>query len=75
MIHISLPRPPRLDGGPRQVRITQCSDPMYWYQDRVGQTILCEFVDSEGYWAREGGVFNAINVIRPEDATLLPLEN
>ena len=75
MIHISLPRPPRLDGGPRKVHITRCSNPGYWYQAKVGQTILCEFVDREGYWAREGGTFNCINVIRPEDATLLSLEN
>lgn len=75
MIRISLPRSPRLDGGPCKVLINQCSSHGAWYQDRVGQTILCEFVDSEGYWAREGGTFNCINVIRPEDATLLPLEN
>ncbi len=75
MIHISLPRPPRLDGGPRRVRIDRCSRNGSWYADRIGQTVLCEFIDNDGYWAREGGVYNCINVIRKEDAELLPLQN
>lgn len=41
----------------------------------MGQTILCEFIDGEGYWAREGGVYNCINVIKKEDAELLEQEN
>lgn len=75
MIHISLPRPPRLDGGPRKARILRCSDRGYWYRDLVGHIVPIEFQDSEGYWAREGGEYNCINVIRKQDADLLPLEN
>lgn len=74
MIRVSLPRPPRLDGGIRKATIHRCSG-SYWYADKIGETVLVEFVDSEGYWAREGGEYNCINVIRKEDATLLPLEN
>lgn len=74
MIKVCLPRRPSLNGGPRKVYVARCSG-SYWYRDLVGQIVLCEFVDGEGYWAREGGVFNCINVIKKEDAELLELEN
>lgn len=74
MIRISLPSPARLDGGPRKVRVLGCPR-SYWYRNLVGQVVLCEFVDSEGCWAREGGVYNCINIIRWEDVELLELEN
>ncbi len=75
MIHISLPRAPRLDGGPRKVRVDRCTNSGAWYADKVGQIVPIEFIDSEGYWGREGGTYNCINVIRKSDATLLTLEN
>lgn len=75
MIHVSLPRPPRLDSGPRKVRIERCTNNGAWYAARIGQVVPIESIDDEGYWGREGGTFNCINVIRKCDATLLPLEN
>lgn len=74
MIHISLPRPHRLGQPIRKATINSCP-PGWWYADKVGQTVIIEFIDSDGYWSREGGIYNCINKIRPEDATLLPLEN
>lgn len=74
MIHIGLPRPARLDTCPRKARINSCPAG-WWYESKVGQVVEIEFIDREGYWAREGGTYNCINKIRPEDATLLPLEN
>jgi hypothetical protein len=75
MIKVSLPRPPRLDTCPRKAVIERCSNGGYWYRDRIGQTVEIEFIDRDGLWAREGGVYNCINVIQPGDARLLPLEN
>jgi len=60
---------------PRRVQIERCSDASFWYRDLVGKVVMIEAADSCGYWAREGGEFNCINVIKHEDATLLPLEN
>lgn len=74
-IHISFPRPHRLGQPLRKAKIERCSDSGYWYADKVGQTVVVEFIDNEGYWSREGGIYNCINVIRKQDATLLPLEN
>lgn len=76
MIHVSLPRPPRLGQPIRKATINKCSSPSAWYRDLVGETVIVEFIDSQGYWSRErDGVYNCINWIRPEDATLHPLEN
>lgn len=75
MIRISLPRPLRLDTCPRKARIDKCSDPSWWYASRVGQVVDIEMIDAEGFWSREGGIYNCINKIKPEDATLLPLQN
>lgn len=72
---ISFPRRPKVDGYPCWARIEQCTLPGAWYANRVGQNILIEFSDAEGHWAREGGVYNAINIIRHEDARILPFEN
>jgi hypothetical protein len=71
---VSFPRPQRLE-APIRVRIDKCSHAQAWYTGRVGEIVNVEFEDGEGYWAREGGVYNAINVIRKGDATLLPLNN
>jgi len=49
------------------VKIERCSDPMMWYATKVGQDILIERVDRDGLWAREGGAYNAINIIRFSD--------
>lgn len=74
MIKISLPSRPRLDTCPRKAVIERCSG-SYWYRNLVGQTVEIEFIDRDGLWSREGGVYNCINVIQPGDARLLPLEN
>lgn len=49
------------------VKIERCSDPMMWYASKVGQDVLIERVDRNGLWAREGGEYNAINIIRFSD--------
>jgi hypothetical protein len=67
--------PSRRPATQSKVRIDRCSDRLYWYADMIGQTVPIEFVDAEGYWAREHGPFHCINVIRHEDATILPAEN
>ena len=49
------------------VKIVRCSDPLMWYASRVGEEVTVERVDREGLWAREGGEYNAINIIRFSD--------
>lgn len=66
---IGLPKDPQ-----GRIRIKSCQSSSYWYAGLVGQVVPFERVDGYGYWAREGGIYNCINVIKHEDATLLPPE-
>lgn len=49
------------------VKIERCSDSLMWYTDKVGQEVRVEHVTRDGLWVREGGQYNAINVIRFTD--------
>lgn len=49
------------------VKIEHCSDSLMWYADKVGQEVRVEKVNRDGLWAREGGQYNAINIIRFTD--------
>jgi hypothetical protein len=48
------------------------AQPGWWYENRVGQIITIEREDYEGYWAREGGVYNCINKLVKTDVELIP---
>ncbi len=74
MIRCSLERPEHVPGrtnGPIRIRVKRCTNPGAWYEERIGEEVVAEFMDSEGYWAREGGIYNCINVLRKEDVTVL----
>lgn len=49
------------------VTVRECPDHMMWYSKRIGHDFTIERVDRDGLWAREGGQYNAINLIRFED--------
>ena len=49
------------------VIIRKCPDRMMWYSKRIGHGFTIERVDCDGLWTREGGQYNAINLIRFED--------
>ena len=55
------------------IKITGCKDHLNWYAPRIGEMIKVVGVDSEGYWAREGAPYFAVNIIRFEDAEWVPL--
>lgn len=58
------------------VKIINCSDSLYWYNNLVGTIVPIHkvtFSATEGmlYWAREGGTWNATNFIKPSDAEVV----
>jgi len=62
------------------VKIINCSDNLYWYNNLVGTIVPINkvtFSATEGmlYWAREGGTWNAINFIKPSDAEVVESED
>jgi hypothetical protein len=62
------------------VKIINCQDKSYWYNNLVGTIVPIHkvtFSATEGmlYWAREGGTWNAINFIKPSDAEVIESEH
>jgi len=54
------------------LRIDRCSDPLMWYRDLVGTLVDYRGRDADVYWSREPAGYT--NIVRPDDATLLELE-
>jgi hypothetical protein len=47
--------------------VARCADKSMWYAKRIPCHIKIEKVDREGLWVREGGQYNALNVVKFED--------
>ena len=43
----------------------------HWYSNRIGEVFDVEYITSEGYWCREGGFWNCLNVVRVVDCEVL----
>jgi hypothetical protein len=57
----------------RALRIIKCSDPLMWYQSKVGETVqlVREYVDC--YMSREPAGY--LNVVRLEDAEIVEISS
>lgn len=53
----------------KQLQINQCSDPLVWYADLIGQRVQLLREDADGYWSREPGGFT--NIVKREDAEVI----
>ena len=52
-----------------KLKIINCSDPLMWYRDKVGQTVPFLFKISEGYMSREDAGFT--NIVLEKDAEII----
>lgn len=70
------------ESGPTMlIQIIQCSSPGAWYADRIGQTLVAEWLETnrhphqgipeDVYWCREGGTYNTPNYVRVSDAVVV----
>lgn len=54
-----------------RIKIVKCTDPSYWYAKRIGEVFEVQYITKEYgdavYWCREGGAWNCINKVKPED--------
>lgn len=54
-----------------KVKITGCSDPMFWYANRVGWAYQVRRIDSDRYWVRpEIDEYSGWNFILFEDCEI-----
>ena len=54
-----------------KIKILKCSNPILWYRDRIGEEFIVTFIEDKAYWTREGGMYNALNWVHKEDATIV----
>lgn len=54
-----------------KVKVTGCSDSMYWYKKHIGETFEVLREEEAVYWTRERGYFNCLNWIRKLDCEVV----
>lgn len=63
-----------------KLKIIHCTDSLMWYSKRIGEvfavTGITWFANNnerrvQYYWCREGGLYNAVNIVHPSDVMVL----
>jgi len=64
------------------IRIDKCSDSLYWYANRIGETFPVQRheinrrpdqgIPGDVYWCRTGDTYNTLNYVLCSDATQVP---
>jgi hypothetical protein len=55
----------------KALKIIQCSDPLMWYQNKVGETVQLVREYEDCYMSREPAGY--LNVVRLEDAEIVEI--
>lgn len=58
-----------------KIKITDCSDCMYWYRDKIGKIFLVRRKDTDRYWCREDNEFGFLNFVLFKDCEVLKEED
>lgn len=54
-----------------KIKIIKCQNSILWYNNHIGEEFDVYYIDDKAYWCRErDGVFNCLNWIAKEDATI-----
>ena len=53
-----------------KIKIIKCNDALLWYNKRIGEEFVVQYIEDKAYWTREGGTYNALNWVYKEDATI-----
>ena len=53
-----------------KIKVLKCKNPILWYNKHIGEEFEVKFIEDNAYWTREGGIYNALNWIAKEDATI-----
>lgn len=58
----------------KALKIIDCTDPMMWYRDMVGETVTLARhpdVDQDVYWSREPAGY--LNIVHKKDAEVIEI--
>ena len=54
-----------------KIKILSCKNHLLWYNKHIGEELEVKFIADNCYWSREkDGVYNCLNWIHREDATI-----
>ena len=46
-----------------KIKITKCSDSMFWYRAKIGEVFWVRHIDTDRYWVREQNDTGYLNFI------------
>jgi len=55
-----------------KIKITRCSDSLFWYNHRIGDVFLVHRIEPDRYWCREWGDDGYLNFVLKSDCETEP---
>lgn len=50
-----------------KIKITSCSDPLLWYNRKIGCVVQVHRIESDRYWTREDNDYGFLNFVLIKD--------
>lgn len=58
-----------------KIKITDCSDAMYWYRDHINEVFLVHRVSPDVFWCREKDEYECFNIVLRKDCEVIKEED
>lgn len=58
-----------------KIKITNCSDSLFWYSKKIGEIFNVERVSQDVYWCREPDEYKCLNLVLKEDCEVYKEED
>jgi len=57
-----------------KIKITNCSDSLFWYNDHIGEVFLVIRASPDVFWCRERNEYECLNIVLRKDCEVLNKE-
>jgi len=57
-----------------KIKITNCSDSMFWYRDHINEIFLVHRIAPDAFWCREKNEYECLNFVLKKDCEVLDKE-
>lgn len=58
-----------------KIKITNCSDSMYWYREHIGEVFRVHRTAPDAFWCRERNEYECLNFVLRKDCEVLEFED
>lgn len=58
-----------------KIKITDCSDAMFWYSRHVGEIFDVQKISQDVFWCREPNEWGCLNIVLKKDCEVLKEED